>query len=138
MVRKARKKDIKSVKELIDYMAQKGKLLSRTRRELEQVIHHFYVCEVEGRIVGCCALEIYSKKLAEIRSLAVHTEHQKRRIGSQLIETCLKEARSKNIFEVLCVTDQVVFFEKKGFSKQLGPDQFPLFIKPHLQNERHD
>ena len=130
MIRRARKKDIKTVKNLIDYMADHGKLLRRTRRDLEQVIEQFFVWEDATEIVGCCALEVYSRKLAEIRSLAVHHDHQGKRIGSKLIDACLAEARHKGVYEVLCVTDRVTFFEKKGFAKQLGPDQFPLFIKP--------
>lgn len=132
MVRRARKKDIKAVKDLIDYMADHGKLLRRTRRDLEQVIGQFFVWEESsgGKIIGCCALEVYSPKLAEIRSLAVHHDHQGKRIGSRLVDMCLQEARHRGVYEVLCVTDRVAFFEKKGFAKQLGPDQFPLFIKP--------
>lgn len=130
MIRRAKKRDITAVKELIDEMATRGKLLPRSRRDIEKVIHHFYLYEVDGVIVGCCALEVYSRKLAEIRSLAVHTEHQNKRIGSLLVTACIREAKHKKIYEVLCVTDQVTFFERRGFSKQLGPDQYPMFIKP--------
>jgi amino-acid N-acetyltransferase len=130
MLRKAKKADVGAIKSLIDSLARQGKLLRRSRAEIERVIRNFYVWDVDGEIVGCCALEIYNKKLAEIRSLAVHSDHQNMRIGSQLIDACVREAKHKQVYEVLCVTDKVEFFQKKGFSKQLGPDQWPLFIKP--------
>ena len=33
------------------------------------------------RLVGCCALQIYSKRLAEVRSLAVEEEFQRQGIA---------------------------------------------------------
>ena len=55
----------------------------------------FFVAEEGGQIVGCCALEVYSKRLAEIRSLAVIKKHQGEGIGTALIEHCLQEAETK-------------------------------------------
>src|SRR5260370_31137256 len=51
-------------------------------------VSSFLVATVEGRIVGCCALQVYSKRLAEVRSLAVHPDFQKRGIASRLVELC--------------------------------------------------
>jgi len=44
-------------------------------------ISSFLVAALEDRIVGCCALQIYSKRLGEVRSLVVHPDFQKRRIA---------------------------------------------------------
>ena len=75
----------------------------------------FFVAEESGAIVGCCALEIYSQRLAEIRSLAVAKEHQAKGIGTALIEQCLSKARARNVHEVLSITSAVPLFEKQGF-----------------------
>lgn len=77
--------------------------------------HEFFVAEEDGRIVGCCALEIYSQRLAEIRSLAVAAEHQGKGIASALVDACVAWAKEKQVYEVLSITGAVEFFEKRGF-----------------------
>ncbi len=78
-------------------------------------IDEFFVAEEDGEVVGCCALEIYSQRLAEIRSLAVAKEYQGKGIGSALIEQCIAKARARNVQEVLSITSAVLLFEKQGF-----------------------
>lgn len=128
MLRKARVSDIDSIYLLIIQAAKKGKVLPRSKEELKKVIHHFYVYEMDGMVVGCCALEVYSKKLAEIRSLVVAESYKKQGIGKALVAACLAEAKEKQIFEVLAITDKDAFFEKLGFKKELG-GQWPMFLK---------
>lgn len=76
----------------------------------------FFVAEEDARIVGCCALEVYSQRLAEIRSLAVLPEFQGRGIARKLIEACIDRAKEKNIYEVLTITGTTTIFEKYGFA----------------------
>ena len=75
----------------------------------------FFVAEEGGHIVGCCALEIYSKRLAEIRSLAVAKDYQGKGIGTALITRCLDKANAKNIHDVLTITSTLPLFERQGF-----------------------
>lgn len=75
----------------------------------------FFVAEEDGEVVGCCALEVYSKRLAEIRSLAVAKEYQGKGIGTALIEHCLEAAKAKGVYEILSITSAVPLFEKQGF-----------------------
>ena len=75
----------------------------------------FFVAEEEGHIVGCCALEVYSQRLAEVRSLAVIEEYRGQGIASQLVAACLTEARKRGIYEVLTITGTPPLFEKQGF-----------------------
>lgn len=79
-------------------------------------IEEFFVTVVDGEVVGCCALEVYSKRLAEIRSLVVKEEYQHQGIGKKLIMLCLKKAKKLKIFEVLSVTSAVELFESSGFN----------------------
>lgn len=129
MVRKADISDLPHIKQLIDDAATKGKVLQRSEQELADVISSFFVYESDGTIVGCCSLEIYNRKLAEIRSLVVHDDFRNRGIGRQLVDACVKEAKEKNIYEVLSITDKVDFFEKRGFRSCLN-GQYPLFLRP--------
>lgn len=77
----------------------------------------FFVAEAEdGRLLGCCALDVYSKRLAEIRSLAVRTDELRSGVGSALVEACKARAREQGVRQLLAVTSTAGFFEKSGFS----------------------
>lgn len=129
MIRKADINDLPQIKRLIDDAATKGKVLERSVQELTEVISSFFVYESENTIRGCCSLEIYNRKLAEIRSLVVHDDFRNQGIGKQLVDACIQEAKDKKIYEVLSITDKVDFFEKRGFRSCLN-GQYPLFLRP--------
>lgn len=109
-IRQARKKDREAVIGLIKMYP--GKLLQAHLPRIGK----FFVAMKGDEIVGCCALEIYSKRLAEIRSLAVAKDHQGRGIATQLIERCLKLAKTKKVYEVLAITGANGLFVKQGFA----------------------
>lgn len=129
-LRKAIAVDTGAIAHLINSIAKVGQLLSRSEDEIRENIDTFFVWDdsKEG-IVACCGLTIYGKKLAEIRSLVVREDFQKRGIGNMLVKECLKLAKENNIYEVLAITDRVDFFDNLGFSKWLG-NQFPMIIRP--------
>ncbi len=79
-------------------------------------IPSFLVAVIAGRIVGCCALQIYSQRLAEIRSLAVHPDLTRSGIGSQLVSACKQRAKERGVKQVMAVTSSPEFFEKLDFS----------------------
>lgn len=128
MVRRARVRDINSIKRLIDYASGQGFILPRTKREIRENIDSFFVAEEKGKLVACCSLDIYSWKLAEIRSLVVLSEFQRKSIGTKLIKKCIQRAKKLRVYEVLSITKADKFFETLGFSKCLN-DQWPMFIK---------
>lgn len=76
----------------------------------------FFVARVGGRLVGCCALQVYSKRLAEVRSLAVHPDFQDRGLASDLVERCTQRARERGVRELFAVTSQISFFARLGFA----------------------
>lgn len=129
MIRKAEKTDIDKIKKLIDWGSKNSKILPRSRKEIEGVLNCFYVYEIRGEVVGCAALEIYNKKMAEVRSLVVNPQYQGKGYGTRLAKACLDEAKKKKIYEVLAVTDRENLFGKLGFVKQLA-NQWPMFIRP--------
>ena len=75
----------------------------------------FFVALESEKIIGCCALEVYSRRLAEVRSLAVAAEAQGKGVGTALIETCIKKAKELGVYEILTVTGATGIFEKHGF-----------------------
>jgi len=128
-VRPARQDDVSQLAEfIVPFVAQK-KLLPRTTEELDELIRLGFVAEMDGRMVGFAALEIYSRKLAEIRSLAVADEVQGRGIGRRLVQACVDRARERNILEVMVVTSSENFFRACGFDFTLPGEKKALFLQ---------
>ena len=80
-------------------------------------IRDFWVCEENGRHVGCAALHIVWEDLAEIKSLAVSEEHKGKGIGTMLVEECLKEAEELGVKKVFVLTYAQNFFSKLNFEE---------------------
>ena len=76
----------------------------------------FFVALSGGRLIGCCALQIYSKRMAEVRSLSVHPDFQDFGVASKLVQCCIKRAQGRGIRELFAVTSQTSFFAKLGFA----------------------
>lgn len=123
MIRKASSKDIKAIYSLLLEGVSSGKVLKRSIKELKKVIKSFFVYEESSKIVGCCSLEIYSQKLAEIRSLVVFSQCRNRGIGSALVKRCLDEAKEKGVYQTVVVTDQCDLFARVGFKTELDEKQ---------------
>jgi amino-acid N-acetyltransferase len=114
-MRKATIHDIKAIQALINQYAVSGQMLPRALNELYEHVRDFHVYVEHGSIIGVCALHISWEGLAEVRSLAVHPDHQKRGIGSELVRKCLEEAAELSVDRVFALTYQDIFFRKLGF-----------------------
>lgn len=133
-IRKASARDLAVIYSLILDATRRGKILRRTKSELRRSLRHFWIAEKDGKVCACCSLEVYSKKLAEIRSLVVAKNQEGQGIASALLDHCLGEAKKRKIYEVLVITDRERLFKRKGFSEQLH-GQKALFLRPLPQNK---
>lgn len=116
-IRKATVPDIKQIQRLINAFARREEMLPRALNDLYEAMRDFVVCDEDGQISGVCALHILWEDLAEIRSLAVDEQRQRKGIGKALIDRCLTEARELGIRRVFALTYQPGFFERLGFRK---------------------
>jgi amino-acid N-acetyltransferase len=114
---KARIKDVPQMHQLINGFADKGLMLPRPLSEIYENVRDYFVVRQGERVMGCAALHVSWSDLAEIKSVAVAEEGQRQRIGAQLVDACLTEARELGIPTVFCLTYQPTFFEKFGFSR---------------------
>jgi amino-acid N-acetyltransferase len=133
VVRPARREDLATLASFIQPFVDESKLLPRTSDELEDLVECGFVAVHKGRIIGFAALEIYSKKLAEIRSLAVLPDWQGKGIGSKLVQACVERARERNILEVMAITSSEAFFRTCGFDFTLPGEKKALFIQTREQ-----
>ena len=128
-IRAAERADIPAIAALIAPYVAEGSLLARTYEEFDEVLPHFFVADDEGEIIGCAALEIYSQKLAEVRSLAVSERAQGRGVGRLLVHACVERAQQHSILEVMAITSSDAFFQACGFDYTLPGAKRALFFQ---------
>ena len=128
-IRPARDEDTGELEVFIQPFVDEKTILPRTAYELELLELNGFVAEREGRIVGFCALEIYSPKLAEIRSLAVSPDVRGSGVGRRLVEACVNRARERQILEVMAISSSENFFRSCGFDFTLPDEKKAFFVK---------
>ncbi len=130
IIRSAVAADIPAVEALIEPFVEQGALLERTYDELDELLPNFFVAvDADDVIIGCAALEIYSRKLAEIRSLAVAASVQGRGVGRMLVDACIERARERNVLEIMAITASDGFFQSCGFDYTLPSLKRAVFLQ---------
>ncbi len=115
MIRGAKIPDVPAINELITENAERGLMLFRPLGDLYEKVRQFVVWDEDGRVIGCCALEIVWRDLAEVKSLAVHRDARGRGIGARLVEAVQAEAVRLGLDRIFALTREQAFFEKRGF-----------------------
>ena len=117
MLRKARIGDVKTIHKLINISAGKGEMLPRSLMDIYGSLRDFFVYsnDGDGEIVGACAMNITWENLAEIRSLNVAEGRRREGIGRKLVEACISEAVTLELYRIFALTYQREFFLKLGF-----------------------
>jgi len=107
--------DIKGIQNLLSPFIKDGIILKRDDDEIATNIRSYIILTDNNKIIGVGALHIYSTKLAEIRSLAVDENYQKKGIGKKIVLGLEEEAKILGIKQLLTLTYQKEFFLKLGF-----------------------
>ena len=123
-VRKATETDIPGIQRLI--RENLDKLLPRKDEDIRELLPTWWVVEDEGEIVGTCCLEVYSPKIAELRSLAVRSDRRGKHYGAALVNVVVEEAKRRNIPQILVVTSTPDFFQGLNFGPCLN-EKYALF-----------
>ena len=128
-LRTATADDVAAIADFIQPFVDAGTILPRTCRELKDNPGNFFIVEQEDEIVGCAALDIYSQKLAEVRSLCVSPTVRGMGVGRMLIDACVARAKERNILEVMAITCEDDFFKACGFDYTLTGEKRALFYQ---------
>ena len=135
MLRKATIDDVEKIYKLINDFAAKNVMLPRSLSELYENIRDYFVFIQDDTLVGCAALHIFWKDLAEIKSVAVMETTQRKGIGRKLVRVCIREAHKLRISKMFVLTYVPEFFEKCGFrrvEKETLPHKiWSEFVKCH-------
>ena len=86
-----------------------------------EVGHKSLVCRIDNIIVGFIIFSVINKEI-HLLNIAVHTEHQKKGIGSLLMETMLKQASVMGVLKVYLEVRSknekaILFYKKYNFIK---------------------
>jgi amino-acid N-acetyltransferase len=128
-VRDAALADVPSIATFLMPFVNEELLLPRTTEELQSLVRHGFVAERDAEIVGFAAIEIYSRKMAELQCLAVCSECRGRGIGKQLINLCVARAREENVLELMAITSSEKPFNDCGFHYALPNQKRALFLQ---------
>ena len=112
---KATLSDIKDMQLLIAPEVESGVILPRNDDECATNIRSYLLAYDQEVLVGFCALHIHTASLAEIRSLIVKENARGQKIGENLVNKTIEEARKLRLKKILSLTYQQSFFEKLGF-----------------------
>ncbi|NIP13797.1 MAG: amino-acid N-acetyltransferase [Pseudomonadales bacterium] len=119
LVRPARQEDVAGIVELIRPMEEAGALVRRPRDRLEQEIDRFFVAEVDGIVMGCCALYPFDG-CAELACVAVHEAHRRKPgepgLGVAMLRAAEAAAKALGLSQIFVLTTQTRdWFMENGF-----------------------
>ncbi len=119
-IRRATAEDVAGIVELIRPLETAGVLVKRPRDRLEREIDRFFVAELDGHIVGCCALYPFEESGAgELACLATHPSHRldaSNQHGAALVRRIETEARRLGLDQLFLLTTQARdWFKEQGF-----------------------
>jgi len=107
--------DIPKMQKLVAPEIESGVILVRSDDEIATNIRSYFLAKNDNELVGFCALHIHEPSLAELRSLIVKESYRGQKIGEQLINEAMKEAKILGLKKVLSLTYKQSFFQRLGF-----------------------
>ena len=117
-IRPARAEDAAAICGIINYYAERGRMLHRSLESVYESLREFQVAVDEGgRVVGCVAVDVYWGDLAELKSMAVAPDRRGGGIGTLLARSALRDARRLGLKRLFALTYEKDFFLRAGFRR---------------------
>ncbi|GAA1919046.1 amino-acid N-acetyltransferase [Microbacterium aoyamense] len=134
IVRPARSADVRGIQELLEPFVQRRILLGKDLVVLYEAVQQFLVAEDEsGRLIACGALHVMWEDLGEVRTLIVADEWLHHGVGRAVVEGLEANARALGLSRLFCLTFEVEFFERRGFSpigeQVVDPDVYSQLVR---------
>ena len=109
--------EVEAMFTLINDFAAEGLMLPKSYSTLYEILPEFVVAvELEtGKIAGCGALHCTWAELAEIRSLAVSKDFQRRGIGGEIVKRLIEDGKKLGVKKFFTLTYNTDFFASVGF-----------------------
>ena len=116
-IRPARTADVAAIRAICEPLVEQRILLGKELVSLYEAIQEFVVAEIDGRVVGCGALHVMWRDLAEVRTLAVSTEIKRQGVGAAMMTALLERAQELGVNRIFCLTFETEFFAGFGFEE---------------------
>lgn len=126
-IRNAQTSDATAINALIASHAEVERMLFRCVADIYEYLQTFQVAEIDGKVVGCCALQVVWSDLGEIKSLAVDTDYFGKGVGKDLVKSSVAKGLELGLKKVFTLTLEPVFFEKAGF-EVVEKDSLPMKV----------
>jgi amino-acid N-acetyltransferase len=126
-IRRAMKKDIRSILNLTKTSVAIEELVKRTRSSIEKQLNDYYIFEIDKNPVACIALHSYpDQNKGELAFLYVSPAHENQGIGRKLIQFVENKARELGFGELITLSTQAfTYFQSKGGFTEGSPDDLP-------------
>lgn len=126
-IRRAMKKDIRSILLLTKSSVASEELMKRTRTTIEKQLVDYHLFEIDKNPVACVALHVYpEQKKGELACLYVSSSHENQGIGRKLIQYVENKAREMGLSELITLSTQAfTYFQSKGGFSEGTPDDLP-------------
>lgn len=126
-IRRAQKKDVRSILTLIRQSVATEELVKRSRASIEKHLGDYYLFEIDRNPVGCVALHPYPELgKGELACLFVNPSHENQGIGRKLIQFVETKAREMGLAEVFALSTQAfTYFQNKAGFVEGRPEDLP-------------
>jgi len=132
-VRPARTGDVRGILDLLDPWVQRRILLGKELVTLFESVQEFVVAELDGRLIGCGALHVMWEDLGEIRTLIVAEDWLHHGVGGAIVARLEDQARALGLTRLFCLTFEVEFFSRRGFTEigeqVVDPDVYSQLLR---------
>ena len=126
-IRRALKKDVRSLMLLTKKSVLTEELVKRTRASLEKNLGDYYLFEIDKNPVACVALHIHPEQnKGELAFLFVSPSHENQGIGRKLVQFIEAKAREMGLAEMFALSTQAfTYFQTKAGFVEGTPDDLP-------------
>ena len=126
-IRRALKKDVRSLMLLTKKSVLTEELVKRTRASLEKNLGDYYLFEIDKNPVACVALHIHPEQnKGELAFLFVSPSHENQGIGRKLVQFIEAKARELGLAEMFALSTQAfTYFQTKAGFVEGTPDDLP-------------
>ncbi|NGO39862.1 amino-acid N-acetyltransferase [Limisphaera ngatamarikiensis] len=126
-IRRALKKDARTIYALIQQAMATDELMRRSRASIEKQIGDYYLFEIDRNPVACVALHVYPEEgKGELACLYVKPSHENQGIGRKLIHFVENRARELGLRMLFALSTQTfMYFQTKAGFVEGTPDDLP-------------
>ena len=133
IVRPARSADIIGIRNLLQPMVEQRILLGKDLAVLYGAVQEFVVAEADGELIGCGALHVFWEDLGEVRTLMVRGDWLHHGVGGAIVGALEEQARELGLSRLFCLTFEVDFFGRRGYSiigeQVVDPDVYSQLLR---------